>query len=109
MYWGREDATITSIDHPKYNEALGFGWYCLNTANRKKLDSGDIEEDGKIAPDAHIIYPENTSNQQGDFEWNSQPRIIFSQDLFRGKETKVKCVVKYENHFYPETALWSIQ
>ena len=104
VYWGREDATVTSIDHPKYNEALGFGWYCLNTANRKKLDSGDIEEDGKIAPDAHIIYPENTSNQQGDFEWNSQPRIIFSQDLFRGKETKIKCVAKYENHFYPETA-----
>ena len=104
VYWGREDATVTSVDHPKYNEALGFGWYCLNTANRKKLDSEDIGEDGKIAPDAHIIYPENTSNQQGDFEWNSQPKIIFSQDLFRGKETKIKCVAKYENHFYPETA-----
>lgn len=99
VYWGREDTTVNSVGHPKYNSYLGPGWYCLNTANRLKPKDGDDRSDLEN-PTIDIT---DESNAQGDFEWNSQPIITLNKSLFYGKKTNLKCVIIYENYPYPCT------
>lgn len=106
VYWGREDATVTTPAHPRYNEALGVGWYCLNTANRQKVISSQDTDFNELKehPDAADIYTstDDTDYKQGEFTWNSQPKIILNVKQFFGKETNLKCAIKYENSVYPK-------
>ena len=98
VYWGKEDSTVNLASHSKYNSALGIGWYCLNTADRVK-DAGDTVEDLKT-PENDQISPSDTSFKQGEFTWNSQKEIILNQSFFLGKETRLKCAIRYNNHIY---------
>ena len=93
-YWAKEDVSVNSVNHPKYNRYTGKGWYCLNTGSK-------IKYDGTITPENlqdYTILQNDTSTPSELIAWDSNmPQINLLRDLCLGKQTKIKCVVYYEN------------
>lgn len=94
-YWAKEDVTVDSINHPKYNKYTGKGWYCLNTGNKITYDAASAtKEDLKN----YTILQSDTSVGGQAIEWNyNMPDISILRSLCKGKITRIKCVVFYEN------------
>ena len=95
IYWGKSNAVVDSVAHPKYNSYLGKGWYCLNTANRTGVNSGETIQDLRQAENSTI--GQNDFGIQGQFKWNSMQTITLNQDMCPGKTSELKCVIIYEN------------
>lgn len=98
-YWGKEDVSVDSIGHGKYNSYLGKGWRCLNTWYAKETTSIDPEELKNVAYTSTDM-PDGNVKIVG---WNSLNPIILTPNQLKGKRTLIKCVAVYENTPYSVT------
>ena len=100
FYWAKKDCQVNSTAHPRYSSAFGDGWYCLNPCTVKKSDETDISilrdnSINTIKPDDPITY------KRSDLTYYvNVPTISLPVTLCKGKETIIKCVVKYNDNFY---------
>lgn len=100
-YWGKEDVSINTIKNPRYNEHLGKGWYCLNTANKKKNDGETVEQ--LKNPDVYTYQADEVIQNASDISgWNSQFLINLLKKMCPGKTTRIKCVIVYQNVPYEQ-------
>lgn len=102
-YWGKQDSTVDNVNHSRYNEALGEGWYCLNPCQVKKSSASTVQE----LSDESIIELSQTDQitaKSSEIEWNTSAKsIVLQKSLFRGKVSKIRCVVEYNNTRYTST------
>lgn len=100
FYWAKKDCQVNSTAHPRYSSAFGDGWYCLNPCTVKKSDETDISilrdnSINTIKPDDPITY------KRSDLTYYvNVPTISLPVTLCKGKETIIKCAVKYNDNFY---------
>ena len=93
-FWAKEDISVNSVNHPKYNRYTGKGWYCLNTGSKVKYDGTATAEDLQD----YTILQDNVSTPSEMILWDSNmPQINLLRTLCKGKQTRIKCVVFYEN------------
>lgn len=98
-YWAKEDASIDNVNHCKYNEYTGMGWYCLNTAVNKSAPTAANIQDYKDSQ--YVIESDEIVDSNVELDWyTNQQTIELRKSLFPGKRTRVKCVVVYENTPY---------
>lgn len=92
-YWAKEDGSVNSVNHPKYNKYTGKGWYCLNTGSKQKYDGEQISELAN-----YTILQTDTTVSNEYIIWDSNLKnILLDKDICKGKITRIKCVVFYEN------------
>lgn len=93
-YWAKEDVSVNSVNHPKYNNYTGKGWYCLNTGSKVKYDGQVSEQELRD----YTITQTDTTTPSELILWDSNmPQINLLRKLCKGKFTNIKCVVCYEN------------
>lgn len=99
-YWGRRDATVTSVNNPHYCEQLGEGWYCFNSSTLKKSQAQTIEglqEEGLIT----LTPQEASSYLRSDLAYvTNQKEIQLSKLLCPAKETDIICAIVYGGSTY---------
>lgn len=102
-YWAKEDASVDNVNHCKYNEYTGMGWYCLNTAVNKSAPTAANIQDYKDSQ--YVIESDEIVDSNIELDWyTNQQTIEFRKSLFPGKKTKIKCVIVYENTPYEDYA-----
>ena len=96
-YWGKQDASVSNVNHKKYCEYLGAGWYCLNPAY---VTSG--AEGGQGSDKSTVDMTTPLSSLEGKtLDWVTNCKSLVLKDkLFPGKRTQIKVVVVYENNLY---------
>ena len=99
FYWGKEDVSVDSIGHAKYNKFLGKGWRCINTWYAKKTDSSNPDDLKNCAYTA-VQMPDGSVKEIG---WNSVNPILLTSAQLKAKQTLIKCVAVYENVPYQTT------
>lgn len=93
FFWGKQDVSVNSISHPKYNQYLGKGWRCLNdwfAIESTSTNPDDVKDYVKTSQQ----MPDGTIKQIG---WYSKNPAVFTSNILKGKETLIRCVVLYEN------------
>ena len=96
-YWAKQDGSVNSINHTKYNQYTGKGWYCLNTSNITKKNSATSVDDIKDASSYTIESTDVTSGVGAELKWNSSVNLKLMKSVCIGRTTKLKCVIIYEN------------
>ena len=99
-YWGKRDATVTSVNNPHYCEQLGAGWYCFNSSSLKKSQAQTVEDLKQEA--LQTLTPAEASDYQKDelAYITNQKEIQLSQLLCLGKETEIMCAIVYGGTTY---------
>lgn len=94
-YWAKEDVSVNSVNHAKYNKYTGKGWYCLNKSSKTKYQPGDDIQN-------YTILQDDTSTRAEYVLWDSNAKKIkINRTLFSGKKIRLKCVAVYENTTVP--------
>lgn len=93
-YWAKEDLSVNSVNHPKYQKYLGKGWYCLNPSSRTNITSSESVEDLKN----YTIAQDDLSIPNENIIWDTtKQQISLSKTLCKGRKTRIKCICYYNN------------
>ena len=93
FFWGIEDTSVTSINHDYYCDALGVGWRCVNSLIMKTPSDTDDPSSLENKP-----YTTKVREDGKEYEWLSDEEFItLDKNVFLGRETKLKCVIIYNN------------
>ena len=95
-YWAKEDNSIDSVNHPKYNKYTGQGWYCLNEAEIKSYT--DSIQTAEQLKDTNYTIAADEQGEIGQLiAWKSTNNINLSKTFCLGRTTRIKCVMVYQN------------
>jgi len=100
FFWGKKDSQVNTTSNPRYCEELGMGWYCLNpcalnTSNAQTIAELKDDSTVTISSDYPLICTRDKLTYITNVDSIFLPRV-----LSMGKETNVKCVVKYGGSLY---------
>ena len=94
-YWAKEDGSIDSVNHCKYNSYFGKGWYCLNTATNTVYTDETLAD--LSDPEVYTVKSDDLVASNKGIEWHSMKTIKIPRNLCRGRKTRIKCIAVYEN------------
>lgn len=96
FFWAKKNLAVESVGDEKYLSYFGAGWQCLNTGQRT-----DSEESTREALEEYSIDPNTyTGEYNGIIKWDSMQEIRLPKEQCKGRETIIKCCVRYENVTY---------
>lgn len=104
--WGKQDGSVNAVSHPKYHEALGSGWYCLNNFNIKS-SKDNLGVDQATDPMRYTFTSSDVPGVSDTVEWvtTGASTLVLSKDMCKGKITKLKCIILYEGAQYESQVL----
>lgn len=95
-YWAKEDASIDSVNAPKYNQYTGKGWYCLNEAEVQSYDP-TIQTAEQLKAAGYVITADDAGEIGQVIKWVPTTKIDLSKTFCLGRTTRIKCVMVYQN------------
>ena len=96
FFWAKKNLNIDSVGNTKYLSYFGEGWQCINESQATEAPTNSLAD-----LQNYTILPEDTRpGYRGVIKWDSMESYTLPKSLCPGRETIIKCCVRYQNNSY---------